>query len=172
MIIKPKEIIDILVKNSFIKKGDKVAEFGCGGGYFTVLLANQVKEIGKVYAIDILEETIKENKELVELYDITNVEYLTSDVKNLPYEDNYFDLVFISNILFQNEGYDKILESALRIVKERGFIVIVEPNKKLPFIYGQPVSLDVIKTFFEVKNTKIVFKKIFDDNYYLIVIEK
>jgi ubiquinone/menaquinone biosynthesis C-methylase UbiE len=172
MIIRPREIIDILSKNGFIKKGDKVAEFGCGGGYFTILLAKQVGDIGKIYAIDILEDSIKETQELADLYEVNNIEYLISDVKNLPYEDNYFDLVFISNVLFQNEGYDKILESALRIVKEGGFVVVLEPNKKLPFLYGVPIPVDVVRTFFNVKNKKILFQKIFGDNYYLIVAEK
>lgn len=168
MFIKPKEIIEILVKNLFIKKGDKIAEFGCGGGYFTVWLAEKA---GEVYAIDILEDSLKETEELLELYGYQNVHFLRADVKNLPYEDNYFDVVFISQILFQNEGYDKILDSALRIVKNNGLIIILEPNKKLPFLSGTPISYEFIQTYFKIKNKKIIFQKFFND-YYLIIVEK
>jgi ubiquinone/menaquinone biosynthesis C-methylase UbiE len=72
MFIKPKEIIDLLTQNFFIKQGDKVAEFGCGGGYFTILLAEKVGPNGKVYAIDILEDAINETKELTEIFGYKN----------------------------------------------------------------------------------------------------
>lgn len=168
MFIKPKEIIEILSKNLFIKKTDKVCEFGCGGGYFTVWLAEKSNE---VHAVDILEDSLKETEELIDLYGYKNVHFLKADVKNLPYSDNYFDIVFISQILFQNEGYDKILNSALRIVKSGGLIIILEPNKKLPFLAGNPISYEFIQTYFKIKNIKIIFQKFFGD-YYLIIAEK
>ncbi|GIW66035.1 MAG: hypothetical protein KatS3mg094_554 [Candidatus Parcubacteria bacterium] len=168
MFIKPKEIIEILKKNLFIKKSDRVAEFGCGAGYFTVLLAENVAE---VYAIDILEDNLNEAKELVDIYSYKNVNFIKADVKNLNYEDNFFDVVFISQILFQNEGYDSILDSALRIVKNGGLIIILEPNEKLSFISGQPISYEFIQVYFKIKNKKIIFQKFFGP-YYLIVVEK
>jgi ubiquinone/menaquinone biosynthesis C-methylase UbiE len=168
MFIKPQEIINILTKNLFIKKGDKIAEFGCGGGYFTVWLAEKGVE---VYAIDILEDNLKEAEELVNIYGYQNVHFLRADVKNLSLEDNYFDVVFISQILFQNEGYDKILDSALRITKPDGLIIILEPNKKLPFLAGTPIDYEFIQTYFKIKNKRIIFQKFFGD-YYLIVAQK
>ncbi|GIW66408.1 MAG: hypothetical protein KatS3mg095_0306 [Candidatus Parcubacteria bacterium] len=168
MFIKPREIIEILKKNFFIKKTDKVTEFGCGGGYFTALLADNV---GEVFAVDILEDHINETKELIDIYGYKNVNFLNADVKNLQLEDNFFDVVFISQILFQNEGYDKILDSALRILKDGGLVIILEPNEKLPFMAGSPISYEFIQTYFKIKNKKIIFQKFFG-KYYLIVAEK
>ncbi|MCS7184193.1 MAG: class I SAM-dependent methyltransferase [Patescibacteria group bacterium] len=168
MFIRPKEIIEILTKNLFIKRDDIVIEFGCGGGYFTALLAERCQ---KVYAVDILEDHLKETQELIDLYDFKNVVFLQADVKNLPYEYNFFDVVFISQILFQNEGYDKILDSALRIAKDGGVIIILEPYKKLKFINGNPIHYEFIQTYFKIKNKKIIFQKFFGD-YYLIVAQK
>ncbi|MGC8981353.1 MAG: class I SAM-dependent methyltransferase [Minisyncoccia bacterium] len=172
MVIKPKEVIDILTQNFFIKKGDKIAEFGCGGGYFTVLLAEKVGAEGKIYAIDILEDAINETKELIDLFGYKNVVYLKSNVKKLPYDENSFDVVFISQLLFQNEEYEKILEEGLRILKDGGYLIILEPNKKIPFIFGNPISFDILKTYFEVKGKEMEFQKKFNDNYYLAVIKK
>jgi len=172
MFIKPKEIIDLLTQNFFIKQGDKVAEFGCGGGYFTILLAEKVGPNGKVYAIDILEDAINETKELTEIFGYKNVIFLKSNVKNLPYDDNSFDVVYISQLLFQNEEYEKILEEGLRILKNGGYLIILEPSKKLPFLSGNPIGLDVLKIYFDVKGKEVKFQKNFNDKYYLIVVEK
>lgn len=172
MIIKPKEILDILSQNFFIKPGDKIAEFGCGGGYFTVLLAEKIGPEGKIYAIDIFEDAINETKELIETFGYKNVVYLRGDVKKLPYDDNMFDVVYISQLLFQNEKYEQIIEEGLRILKNNGYLIILEPNKKLPFIYGNPISIDVIKTYFKVKNKEIEYEKKFNEDYYLIIVKK
>jgi len=168
MFIKPREIVEILTKNLFIKKSDKIAEFGCGSGYFTLFFAERCQE---VYAIDILEDNLKEAQELIDLYGYRNVKFFQADVKNLDFEDNFFDVVFISQILFQNEGYDKILESALRIVRTGGLIIVLEPNKKLPFLAGQPIGYEFIQTYFKIKNKKIIYQRFFGD-YYLLIAEK
>ena len=172
MFIRPAEIINLLSQNFFLKPGDKIAEFGCGAGYFTLLLAEKVGPQGRVYAIDILADALEETKELIQFYGYNNVSFLKSDVKNLPFEDSSFDVVYISQLLFQNEGYDKILTEGLRILKPGGCLIILEPGKKISFIEGTPVGLDILKTFFEVRGKKINFEKRFDDNYYLIVVVK
>ncbi len=172
MFLNPKEIVKELSSNFFIKKGDKIAEFGCGGGYFTSLLAEAVGPNGKVYAIDILEDALKEAEELTKELGLENVVFYRGNVKNLPYEDEYFDVVFISQILFQNEEYEKILDEGLRILKKNGYLIVLEPNKKLPFLYGVPVSLESIRVYFQLKNLKIEYQKLIGDNYYLIVVVK
>jgi len=172
MFLNPKEIVNELTSNFFIKKGDKIAEFGCGSGYFTSLLAKAVEPTGKVYAIDILEDAINETKELLEILDIKNVLFYKGDVKNLPYEDEFFDVVFVSQILFQNEEYEKILDEAIRILKKGGHLIIIEPNQKLPFIYGVPVRIESIRAYSQSKNLKIEYQKLIGDNYYIVVISK
>ncbi len=171
MFLNPKEIIEELSSRFYIKKGDKVAELGCGGGYFTSLLSKKV-EYGKVYAIDILEDAINEAKELTEILGLDNVVFYKGDVKKLPYENDFFDVVFISQLLFQNENYEEILDEALRVLKNGGYLIILEPTKKLPFLYGTPVSLEAIRAYFHVKNKKIEFQKFIGENYYLLVVVK
>lgn len=172
MFLNPRQIIEELSSNFFIKSGDKVAEFGCGSGYFTSLLAEKVKPNGKVYAIDILESSLKEAEELTNELGLDNIIFYRGNVKNLPYEDEYFDVVFISQVLFQNEEYEKILDEGLRILKKNCYLIVLEPNKKLPFIYGTPVSLESVRAYFNIKNLKIEYQRLIGDNYYLIVVIK
>lgn len=171
MFLNPKEIIEELSSNFYIKKGDKIAEFGCGSGYFTTLLAKKI-EYGKVYAIDILEDAINETKELVDLLGLDNVVFYKGDARKLPYENDFFDVVFISQILFQNEKYEEILDEALRILKPGGYLIVLEPSRKLPFLYGVPVSLEAIRAYFQIRDKKIEFQKLIGENYYLLVVIK
>jgi len=48
--VDPKKIIEV----AGIKRGDKVADFGCGGGYFSIPTSEAVGETGEVFAFDIL----------------------------------------------------------------------------------------------------------------------
>lgn len=172
MFLNPKQIVEELSSNFFIKKGDRIVEFGCGGGYFTALLAEKIGPNGKVYAVDILEDALKETEELIKELNLENVVFYHGNVKNLPYENEYFDVVFISQILFQNEEYEKILDEALRILKKNGYLIVLEPNKKLPFLYGIPVSLESIRAYFQIKNLKIEYQRLIGDNYYLLIVVK
>ena len=49
---------DKIVAELNIKSGMIVADFGCGAGYFTIPIAKIIKNSGKIYAIDVLNETL------------------------------------------------------------------------------------------------------------------
>ena len=43
---------DHIINTLRIKKGDKIADIGSGGGYFTIRFAKLVENEGQIYAID------------------------------------------------------------------------------------------------------------------------
>ena len=55
----------ITLEKLYLQKGDIVADVGCGIGYFNIPAAVIVGEMGKVYAIDISEEMLREVQERV-----------------------------------------------------------------------------------------------------------
>lgn len=136
MFLKPKEIIDWLAAQFFLPQGAVVADFGCGGGYFTVLLAEQVGPNGQVIAIDVLADATKETRELAATLGLHNIDYLVSDVRKTPLASNSLDVILISQLLFQNEQPALVLQEAYRLLKPTGHLVIIEPIKPLPFVYG------------------------------------
>lgn len=122
----PRKVIGLLN----IRKGHKVADFGCGRGYFTFPMAEKVGESGKIYAYD-------EDPEIIELIqrrcEQDKVDNVKIELKDLDEELSEFnemglDLVLISNIYHQVEKRKQLLTNAFNILYERGWLFIVEWN--------------------------------------------
>lgn len=173
MFLRPGEIIQKLREKKYILKGMKGADFGCGSGYFTALLAKEVGPEGKIYAIDIQEDAIKEAQEFLRNLSTFNVKFLIQDLEvssGLP--ENSLDFVFISQVLYQSEKPEKIIESAYKALKSEGFLIILEPQVENILLRGQKAYRpEEIVSFLESFNFKI--KEIDQSsNYYLIISQK
>lgn len=89
--------------------------------------------IGMVYAIDILEEAVSalNGKALAE--NLSNVKTILGDVeKGIKIKDEYFDLVLMTNLLFQVENKQFVMEEAKRILKPNGMVLVVDWKKDAP----------------------------------------
>lgn len=114
------------VLDGFIDKKDNVIlDAGCGTGANLPFL----KRYGKVTGIDISKEAIK----YCRLKKLKNVK--TGSVNNIPYPDNYFDLVTSFDVLGQ-EGVDekKALTEFYRVTKPGGLIFL--RVAAYPFLYS------------------------------------
>jgi ubiquinone/menaquinone biosynthesis C-methylase UbiE len=171
MFLKPKAIIDWLASRLFLPKGAVVADFGCGGGYFTTLLAEQVGPEGRVIAIDILEDAIKETRELATTLGFHNIDYFVSDARKTSLTSDSIDLVLISQLLFQNEKPELVLQEAYRLIKPTGHLVVIEPIKPLPFVYGSIMSREQLEDLIIKQLFKLVTVQELDD-YCLFVAAK
>jgi len=120
--LDPKQVLNKLkIKKDFI-----AADFGCGSGGWVLPLAEMLED-GKVYAIDLLEEPLSALRSKMKTFNVLNVEPVQADVeKNSKLFDNSCDLVLMTNLLFQVDDMNKVLEEAKRVLKERGRILIVD----------------------------------------------
>lgn len=126
--VDPKKIIEI----AQIKKGQKVADFGCGPGYFSLPAAEAVGETGTVYAFDVLPAAIEALESHVKIKNIDNI--ITKRVnlekeKGTGLESESLDWVIIKDVLFQNEKKQVILDEAKRILKTGGSVLLMEWNE-------------------------------------------
>jgi ubiquinone/menaquinone biosynthesis C-methylase UbiE len=173
MFLRPGEVVQHLRDKKYVLQGVKGADFGCGTGYFTVLLAQEVGHSGKVYAIDIDEEAIKEAQEFVNQFALRNVKFLHQDLEiNSGLENNSLDFVFISQVLYQSDEPYKIIFEAKRVLKNKGYFIVLEPQKENPLFTGQRVhSFQDIVDLMEKESFKII--EIEEaSNYYLVVGQK
>lgn len=84
----------------FVKKGQVVADLGCGSGYHTFALAEIVGYEGKVYAVDLDENCIRALKQKVDKGGHHNVEAHASSASDLSFiKDRSVDFVFANGLL-------------------------------------------------------------------------
>lgn len=97
-----------------------------GGGYFTIEEAEKIGERGKLYAVDIQLQMIEKARRKVLERKLTNVSLMVGDATNLPFVDNYFDLIFMVSVLGEIPYQLKILREPYRVLKPGGILSITE----------------------------------------------
>ena len=118
-----------LIQRSGIKEGMKVLDLGCGSGAFTTFIARAVGEKGKVYAVDIQPQMLKqlENKlNMSENKDNKNIEIKNASAYNLPIENDSFDLVLVVTVLQEIPNRHKALREIRRVLKSDGILAVTE----------------------------------------------
>lgn len=112
-----------------IKDRIRVADFGCGAGFFSLAFAQKIGNEGMVYALDILPERLETVNSQAKNLGIANI---TTQRANLEMEggsklpDQSVDWVVIKDMLYQNREKAKILAEAKRVVKNDGKILLIE----------------------------------------------
>lgn len=126
--INPKAIAE-----SFgLEKGMKVADFGCGSGYFTFLIAEKIGPEGEVSALDVLSSALETIRGRAAALGLKNIRPIRANLENaggskLPNESQ--DIVLMASIFFQTKQRKKIFEEAERILAPRGMAVVIDWKK-------------------------------------------
>lgn len=112
-----------------VSEGMKIADFGCGHGYFTIPLAKIVGNDGRIWAVDILSDPLEAVRSWAQLENITNIETVrgnleTSGASRLP--DNAVDMVLLHNVLFESPRKSDIIQEARRVLKNNGNFILVD----------------------------------------------
>jgi arsenite methyltransferase len=88
---------DQVVTRLAIEPGDRVADLGAGGGYFTFRLADAVGPQGRVYAVDVDESMTRYLSERAREEARNNVEVILGEVDDPKLPDGAIDLLFTCN---------------------------------------------------------------------------
>ena len=138
LFLKPEEAIE----SWDVRPGEKVADFGCGAGFFSIPLGQIVGSNGKIYALDIRPEALEATRAKIKLFHLFNIEPVRADLeapRGSGLKENSMDKILIANILFQAQNKQALISEANRILKAGGSVMIVEWNEN-QFIGGP--SLD------------------------------
>lgn len=101
-------------------QANKMLDLGAGNGYMTNRMAKAVGAI-EIHAIDI--QSRRPDQEG------TNIKFILGDLNNdLPYPNNYFDLVTSRHIIEHLVDTDKNLEEVYRVLKPSGYLFIETVN--------------------------------------------
>jgi ubiquinone/menaquinone biosynthesis C-methylase UbiE len=110
----------------------KVADFGSGAGYFTILLAKMVGESGIVTAIDVLDSALETLRAKAKAEGLKNIEIIRSNLETpggSGLNSDSQDMVLLANTLFQNINKAVIINEAKRVLKPNGTLVVIDWRK-------------------------------------------
>lgn len=131
---------NILKKIGINNKIKDIVDFGCGYGTFTIPTARMVS--GKVYAIDIEPEMVKETERKVRENKLGNIEIILRDFlsNGSGLKDESVDYVMLFNIL-HTDNPEKLLREAYRILIKGGKVGIIHWNYDSSTPRGPPIEI-------------------------------
>jgi len=165
------------VKQLNIKKWMKVADFGCGAGYFTLPIAKRLSHESRVYAVDVLETALESVRSRAKLQGLFNVETIRCNLEasnDTGLSDKSIDLVLLANILFQSPKKVDIIKEAKRVLKEGGEMAIIDwkPDQPMGPAKDFIVSLGAVKKIVEDERLRLKRELIVDKYHWGLVFEK
>jgi SAM-dependent methyltransferase len=116
--------LDVLKKlfTKYIPAGGKALDLGCGRCLFTDIQPNWPF---KIFAGDLDVGLIKERKaEMPQNY------WFISDVLHVPFRSDYFDGLFVGEIIEHVTDPTKVLKEWKRVMKPGGILILTTPNRE------------------------------------------
>ena len=115
-----------------IKSFCKILDIGCGTGRHTSA-ASRFKDVAVIGSDIRFNDALETKKRLLldESYGLVKASFwgvMTSDIRNLPFSDNFFDIVICSEVLEHIYDQDAALVEITRVLKPEGDIIISVPR--------------------------------------------
>lgn len=103
----------------------RVLDYGCGAGALLYCLS---KNINEVYGLDA--ET-RPAEYLKRTLNLKNVKIIKQNSLRLPFQDNFFDIVYAADVLehFLKKDVEDIHKEFKRVLKEDGYLIVSGPTE-------------------------------------------
>jgi ubiquinone/menaquinone biosynthesis C-methylase UbiE len=108
-------------------RDQKVLEVGIGAG--TDFL-QWVRSGAKAHGVDLTEEAITHVDHRLKQYGLSAEEIRVADAENLPYPDDYFDLIYSFGVIHHSPDTIRALEEIIRCTRLGGLIKIMVYNRR------------------------------------------
>lgn len=151
----------ILTSENAISRGKTCLETGSGTGRMSLRIA---KDGAKLILLDVSKKAIEFSRRL---FIVKNVEadFVVGSILNLPFRPSCLDIVWSAGVLehFTPEKQQIIVHESLRVLKQKGKLIAIVPNRKArfynlfrilsqkvkawPFGYEEPLTVEDFKKF-------------------------
>ncbi len=122
MLLNPKKVLEEVD----VEKEAVVADFGCGSGGWVIPLAKKEKGV-RIYALDVLKEALSALRGNAEIERVYNIKTVHCDVeRGTELQPESLDLVIMSNLLFQVDDRDAVIEEGRRVLRIKGKLLVVD----------------------------------------------
>lgn len=153
----------------------RVADIGCGTGYFTFPLAERLPQ-GRVYATDLSEEMLSVVREKLAKSPQNNVSVVKSEEEVIPIPDRSLDGALLAFVLHEAaQEREAFLNQVAGLIKPGGWLAIVEWVKREMEV-GPPLEerLDISEsiTMVEKARLNLTNQQYINDKFYFLLCEK
>jgi arsenite methyltransferase len=113
-----------------IRPGDRVADLGSGGGYFTFRLAEAVGPAGRVYAVDIDRDMVDLIAKRVKQETLSNIEPVLAKPDDPLLPKAGVDLIFTSNTYHHIDKRIAYLTNLRKYLRPGGRVAIIDFDRR------------------------------------------
>jgi arsenite methyltransferase len=131
----PKNKPDEIVKKLELQQGQKIADIGVGGGYFTLRFAEIVGADGRVFAVDTDQNFLDFVKKTAEEKGLVNVETVLAAKDDVALPEKSIDLIFMRNVCHHLDNRPEYFKKLKTALKPEGRIAIIEYRKDKGFSF-------------------------------------
>ena len=174
------EKTSLMLESLDIKKGEVIADVGCGSGYFTYKFANLVGSEGKVYATEINKDALSYVEDIRDRYnlDINPIVSALNDSK-LPYGQfdkifmcSMYHAVYAASIEFVKDGF---IDSIKKALKSDGKLIIADneiSKEGIPDYHGSAIDRRLIISQLGHYGFRLIDQKQFVPQRYILIFQK
>ena len=136
-----------IVQSLALKQGERIADLGSGGGYFTFRFSQAVGLTGKVYAVDVDREMLEYVAGRAKDDGHRNIETVLARYEDPLLPESGVDLIFTSNVYHHIDDRAKYFANAARYLRPGGRVAIVDFDGRHWFasFVGHYTPVEVIK---------------------------
>ena len=107
----------------------KILDIGCADGYLTNCIAKATVPT-KIVGTDVLDGSLAYARKR---YDSGLFSFVRADAQSLPFEDNYFDAVYLLEVIEHLEKPEMCLHEIYRVMKNKGNMFVLVPSESICF---------------------------------------
>ncbi|OAT81528.1 hypothetical protein A6P54_12180 [Bacillus sp. MKU004] len=107
-----------------LKKDDLVADLGCGNGYLTLPIAEEVDT--KVHAVDLQQEMLEYLQHRAGEAGVSNIEYEKSSLEYLSFNKNTLDKIVSAFVLHEVPNLTKVFQDLSDMLTDDGLWLILD----------------------------------------------
>ncbi len=119
---QPARVVEALA----LRPGDRVADIGAGGGYFTFRFAEAVGRDGKVFAIDVDPDMTRNISAEAAKRGLANIEAILAKPDSPGLAAESVDMIFLANTYHHLSNRTEYFRAVLPALRAGGRIVVVE----------------------------------------------
>jgi ubiquinone/menaquinone biosynthesis C-methylase UbiE len=112
----------------YLNPGDKVLDFGCGPGFFTIDIAQLVGDTGTVYAADLQEGMLEKVRKKVNKTHMQNrIKIHKCEESGIKLNDTV-DFILAFYMIHEVVNHGEIFQEFKQLLNPQGKVLIIEPN--------------------------------------------